>query len=244
MTAFPRSRLPGKIDPLALQSNYQLTVLADSPIGYWPLTDTTGTTAVDLSGNGRPGTYSGGYSLAATQLSPLLGNVVDLDGTDDYIDIADNTAWSPTGGSALFTVEAWIKPSAVNRTAAFIVSKHQEWQLRIESDGKILWDVNQSGISPVMSCTSPNPLTAGSRYHVVATFSRVLPKVELLINGTSVASSTSYSNNVVDTTNSLRIGGRSDNAGNEFIGSMGHIALYNTILSGPRILDHYNVGIS
>lgn len=39
-------------------------------------------------------------------------------------------------------------------------------------------------------------------------------------------------------------GGRSDNAGNEFIGSMGHVALYNTILSGTRILDHYNVGIS
>jgi hypothetical protein len=39
---------------------YADAVLADSPIGYWRLGESSGTTAADASGGGHPGTYNGG----------------------------------------------------------------------------------------------------------------------------------------------------------------------------------------
>ena len=42
----------------------ETAILALSPIGYWKLDETGGTTAADSSGNGRNGTYGGTYTLA------------------------------------------------------------------------------------------------------------------------------------------------------------------------------------
>jgi len=44
-------------------NSFYQAVLADTPIGFWALSETSGTTAYDLSGNGNTGTYSGGYTL-------------------------------------------------------------------------------------------------------------------------------------------------------------------------------------
>jgi len=223
---------------------YSALVLQSSPEGYWPLTETAGTTAVDLSGNARNGTYTGGYVLADTQLANNLLKSVTLDGTEDYVNIADaaGEVWSPTGSSGELTVEAWIKPSAVNRSAAMIFAKHRGWQLRIESDGKVLWDLNNNGTTTVMTCTSASALTAGTVYHVVGVYNRATPKVELFIDGTSVASSTSASSNVLSTSEDLQIGRRADNGGNEFIGTIGYVALYRTALSSAVIASHNTLG--
>ena len=43
----------------ALDDSYSIEVLADNPVGYWPLNDTLGS-AVDQSGNARHGTPLGG----------------------------------------------------------------------------------------------------------------------------------------------------------------------------------------
>lgn len=66
-------------------------ILALSPLGYWPLTETSGTTAIDYSGNSRDGTYSGTYTLnnetgADGQPVPRFNN--------GRVTIADNNVWS------------------------------------------------------------------------------------------------------------------------------------------------------
>lgn len=221
--------------------SYSDLVLQSSPIGFWPLTETSGTSAADLSGNSRNGTYTGGYVLADTQLANSLAKTVKFDGTDDYVDINDASVWSPTGGAGKLTVEAWIKPSAVNRSAAMILAKYQEWQLRIESDGKVLWDIN-TGLSSIMTCTSSSALTANTVYHIMATYDRSVAKVELFINGTSVASSTSATGSVSDSINNVQIGRRSDNGGNEFIGIIGYVAIYPTALNSTVAAAHNTAG--
>lgn len=52
-------------------SPYRGVVLADGPYAYWPLNETGGTVAADLSGNNRNGTYQAGAQLGAALL--LLG---------------------------------------------------------------------------------------------------------------------------------------------------------------------------
>ena len=42
---------------------YDTEILADSPVGYWKLNETSGTTAYDSSGNGNNGTLHGGITL-------------------------------------------------------------------------------------------------------------------------------------------------------------------------------------
>src|SRR5262249_54513852 len=42
---------------------YSSVVLADNPIGYWRLGETSGPTAFDSSGLGHNGTYTGGVTL-------------------------------------------------------------------------------------------------------------------------------------------------------------------------------------
>lgn len=52
-------------------------------VAHYPLTETTGTTAADVSGAGRNASYVGGPGLTG-------GEGVRLDGTDDYVDLPDN----------------------------------------------------------------------------------------------------------------------------------------------------------
>ena len=49
--------------------SYQLKVIKDYPIGFWPLDESSGTTASDISGCGNNGTYTGS---PATNILPLV----------------------------------------------------------------------------------------------------------------------------------------------------------------------------
>lgn len=52
-------------------------------VAHYPLTETGGTTAADVSGSGRDASYVGSPALAG-------GEGVRLDGTDDHVDLPDN----------------------------------------------------------------------------------------------------------------------------------------------------------
>jgi hypothetical protein len=89
--------------------SYSALILASSPLLYWRLGDTSGTTAADASGNSRVGTYAGTPSL--NQPSLLSGDVTNgsvfFDGTNDAVSIAD-AAWMDTDRA---THVAWVKTS-------------------------------------------------------------------------------------------------------------------------------------
>ncbi|MCL4392958.1 hypothetical protein M1145_02360 [Patescibacteria group bacterium] len=68
-------------------NTYKQAVLANSPIGFWSLGETSGTTAYDLSGNSNNGTYTGGYTQG--EQGPIsnsnLGNSTLLNGANGYV---------------------------------------------------------------------------------------------------------------------------------------------------------------
>ncbi len=53
--------------------SYQLKVIKDYPIGFWPLDESSGSTAADISGCGNNGTYVG--SPAANMLPLVPGGI-------------------------------------------------------------------------------------------------------------------------------------------------------------------------
>lgn len=75
-------------------------------IGYWPLNETSGSTAYDRSGQDNHGTLNGGVTQGATGI--LGTSAYDFDGTDDLIDIPSRIS------SQAFTITAWINPDTTS----------------------------------------------------------------------------------------------------------------------------------
>jgi len=99
--------------------SYQLKVIKDYPIGFWPLDESSGTTAADISGCGNNGTYVG--SPAANMLPLVSGGVSGTKITNTaYITVPKTKDYyGATVGAGLgtkntsdndFTIEAWIYP--------------------------------------------------------------------------------------------------------------------------------------
>jgi len=72
----------------AFGSAYSDAVLADMPVRYYRLGDSSGTTAVDSSGNSQDGTYTGGVTLGASgAIQGDADTAATFDGTDDYVSL-------------------------------------------------------------------------------------------------------------------------------------------------------------
>jgi hypothetical protein len=97
--------------------SYQLQVIKDNPIAFWPLDEISGTTAIDVSGSGNNGTYSGSLT---TNILPLVSGGVSgsLINTLNYVSLPiayDYNGDSAFGGLATkyfsdndFTLECWV----------------------------------------------------------------------------------------------------------------------------------------
>lgn len=81
--------------------SYSEAVLDDNPIGYWRLGETSGSTAIDSSGNGLHGTYHGGVGLGEPGASQTNADfAVSFDGSNAYVDgeLAGTIGGSRTAG--------------------------------------------------------------------------------------------------------------------------------------------------
>ena len=87
----------------AAGSTYVATVEADSPLAYWPLTEASGTTAVELI-SGRNATYVGSPTLGSSGGIPgdSGSTAVDLNGTTQWIDLP---SYNWLDGD--YTLEGW-----------------------------------------------------------------------------------------------------------------------------------------
>jgi len=100
--------------------SYQLKVIKDYPIGFWPLDETSGTTAADSSGCGNNGTYVGS---PASNILPLVSGggsgtkitntaYITLPVTKDYYGATVSSSFGTSDTSDNdFTLECWISPS-------------------------------------------------------------------------------------------------------------------------------------
>lgn len=139
-----------------------------SPLGYWPLDETSGTTANDRSGNARNGTYSqsgsGGYTLAG-QAGPDGRNYVVLSPSTatGQIDFTDDNVWSMNQASGL-TIFACVMTTVRDTQVRNIISKgnganQYEWAFHINAGlagrlGAHNWTATGATIRSVLSDNS------------------------------------------------------------------------------------------
>jgi hypothetical protein len=212
----------------------------DTPVSYWRLDETSGTSATDSTG-GRTGTYTGGYTLNQTgALSDVADKAVTFNGTTGYVAVPYAAALNP----AQFTLEAWAKPTGGSGTWRLVASSwthpsnYKGYWVGIDSNDR--WTAHMGdGVNPEVNADGPTAVL-NTWTHLVETYDGTTLK--LYANGTLVSSlaTTRYSPNTSPT--QFDIGAEYFNGAQTsfFVGSIDEVSVYNTALTAAKIRSHYN----
>src|SRR5689334_15610482 len=94
------------------------TAQTAGPVAAYAFDETSGTTALDASGNGNNGVLTNGPLFVVGKNA----NGVRLDGVNDYVNLGNPASLRLTGS---MTLSAWINSSAFPADDAAIISKRQ-----------------------------------------------------------------------------------------------------------------------
>lgn len=221
--------------------SYDSVILADTPVGYWKLAETSGTSAIDSSGNSYNGTYSGGYTFGVG-LANTSGGVL-FDGTSGKITLPTGTLMNV---GATWSAEAWFISNSNTGAAGLLVEKFTgignpvsvSLGIAIDaSSGTYLSGGYYTGSTWVIA-KGPLVCPLGIPVHIVVTYDN--SNIRLYVNG-SLVGVTSASTHVVNN-DGWFIGVNNSGTSGFFSGIIANVALYNTTLSSTRIKAHYLAG--
>jgi hypothetical protein len=215
-------------------SAYDTVILSDSPVGYWPLSETSGTVADDLSTGANNGAYLNSPTLGQTPIALELGDSIVFSGVSS-MQTPVSSGYGFTTGS--YSVEAWIYPTALSGFQEFIST---QGYVRF-----LLTNANlQSYIDGTLAVSSPTNLSTDTSYHVVLTVDNVALTTNVYINGAlDTARNNSPSTINPDQTPVGLIVGSLDGFGtHQYSGNISNVALYAVALTPTQVLNHYNAG--
>ncbi|KND48704.1 MAG: putative glucanase [Parcubacteria bacterium C7867-003] len=220
-----------------------------NPIAFWTLDQTSGTNALDTSGNSYNGTlfnYTG-----SSWTTGKVSNALNFDGIDDQVKISNATALTSLTG---LTVSAWVNPrgSGGNGSGAgTIVSKRgvvgssARFRLMMGSDGTSL-QFNSAYSTVGGSWKTPTgSLPLNSWHHVVLTYTHEdvnsIPKI--YINGVlqTLTTLTTPSGTAISDDDIIYIGSRGINAtSGVFDGTIDQVRIYEREISSGEVTNLYN----
>lgn len=237
---------PAAVDPvespqpaaLAAPGEYTAQVLADEPVGYWRLGESSGTAAQDTSGLSNHGAYTGAVMPGLP--GALAGDpdtAAELMG--GYVSVSDSGSLSPTGP---FTLEAWVNLNDVC-TQQGVVEKYDApafngYLMRVTPGGR-LSAFTLGGDGQAAAVTGQSVVMPGEWHHVVAVYDGTNLSVYLdgELDG-SVATSIDPLDGLAD----LKLGARGDDAAERLRGGLDEVAVYDHALTAERIQHHYTLG--
>jgi hypothetical protein len=225
-------------------ASYVASVLADTPVAYYRLDDTTGTTARDVTKHGYDGTYEGGVTLGVPGVL-TDDTAAAFDGTSGIVRVGPNPSFD---GKAPFSLEAWIRPAALSAGFRGVVSNETTttttnrggFLMYVEatpdaSAGFERWGANVS--NPTVAVPS---LQVGAWVHLVGTFDGKV--IGFYLNGAPVDS---YSGAPVSIPQpyTFVIGALFSGAQPTFFdGAIDEVAVYDHALAPRCVLAHYHLG--
>jgi hypothetical protein len=219
--------------------SYQLKVIKDYPIGFWPLDESSGTTAADISGCGNNATYVGSPAANMLPIIPGGGSGTKITNTayitvptskDFYGSSVSNGLGNKYSSDNDFTLELWVSPSIQSSTLTTLFADTTDkiglyWEkgdivFKVTDTEQIRWAVTYSK----------------KAMHLVGIYS--VNSISLYIDGTQVATKTIDPNfKFANTSLDLQIGPTSD-AGDSFV--LDAPAVYRYGLNSASINRHYN----
>lgn len=212
---------------------YPSEVLADSPLAYWRLGESSGTTAADASGNSRPGTYT------ATGIA--LGQTGALAGTGDTAAAFDgSTSGMSASGIALngvsFSLECFEKTATnANSMRLFAGQGTGANGQGLHFGYRNATTVTFAFWNDDLDATTTSDV--GTWHHWVATFNATTRQQTLYKDGAQVAQRTAGA--VYSGTGSFRVGTAYDGSTSRYNGTLDEFAVYGTVLSPARVAAHW-----
>jgi hypothetical protein len=211
--------------------------MADSPLGYWRLGESSGTVAANQLSTGN-GTYTASPTLG--QPGALFGDPatsVGFNGTTQYVQVPNNAAFNTTQ----FSVEIWARPNSVAGAYRGVISSRVYplgWTLYQGQDGS--WEFWVNSGAGMTSIYSDAPATANTWYHLVGTFDGT--NVLLYVNGVVSSTTGTASGYAPQTTTPLQMAQAEPADNLHFPGRLEEAAVYSTALTAAQVQRHYSVG--
>jgi hypothetical protein len=227
---------------------YNAQVLADAPLIYWKLEETSGTAFADSSGNGRNGTFS--TSQVQRNQSSLLNSTpagkAALLPASTINTIGQATVGDLTTGRSGLTFEAWIRFGGALPTSSShsILTMNGNQGLGVTVTNNIAYlgfRVNLNNSSSSTTVPSSTAIALGQTYHYVGVIEDLGSSVQIrqYVNGELVGTSTSSASDILAwaaTTASI------GNSNRVYSLQIDEPAIYGAALSPARIQAHYDVG--
>ena len=226
-----------KVDSSVALSYFD-TVMQYSPVGYWRLGETSGTTAADSSGNGRNGTYTGTYTLNRPSLIPsdTANGALGCNGTG-FVNL--------TTSAGIFQITGWtwifaIKPSAFTaiRNAWWLgnpsAAGAQGGGCQMGTDGKLrLRYLSGSWVDVIFTSFT---FAIGTAYRVAIRFNSST-SISLLVNGSLIETKTVPTLPSTSAITNLRLGGVLYGVGDPFFGDLDEFAIIPSLLTDEQIYE-------
>ena len=200
-------------------------------LGYWPLDETNGTVAYDLTGYGNNGAVTG----AAWSANGKVNGCLNFNGTNNYVQIANTI-------SNDFSISFWVKTTQTGGTG-------QWWQGRGLVDGFVAAGSNDFGTAltggqfafgtgnPDTTIRSTNVINDGAWHQCVATRQQSSGTLSVYVDGVLSATGTGGTNSLMLPAN-LRFGAIRTGV-NFFNGSLDDIRVYNRALGNLEVQALY-----
>jgi hypothetical protein len=218
--------------------SYQLKIIKDYPIGFWPLDESSGTTASDISGCGNNGTYVGGLQSNILPLIPggLAGNLINSTKSITLSTTKDFYGSTVSGGFANkytsqnnFSLEAWVYPKITSTSRTILMADNTAGIGIYYEAGSLVFRLQGEELYYTLNNTN-------KVMHVVATYSQ--SSISLYVDGYNVASKSITGFKFTNETLALAIGPCS---GSDYF-IVDAPAIYRDALTSEIIRSHFVAG--
>ncbi|NLF73929.1 MAG: hypothetical protein GX575_33385, partial [Candidatus Anammoximicrobium sp.] len=225
-------------------SPYAAAILADQPVAYYRLAESSGTTATDVSGGGSDGTYANGVSLS--QSGAIVGeadHAASFDGVDDAISLPA----AIVDGLSDLSVEFWLQTTkAGGQTFLSGANAGNANEILIYASSSSAFEV-YTGESNSTKLGWTTPTIADNVWHHVAVVrDATAANVTLYVDGISRGTQAAPLSALDVDPGGLFVGqdqnavGGSFDPNEAFRGTLDEFAIFDTALSAEQVLAHYH----
>jgi hypothetical protein len=217
--------------------------------------DAASTTVDDSSSNNLDGTLNGGDNTSDKSVAGQINDALDLNGTDDFISVADNNALDFTNK---MTIAVWYKPDALATNEGIVVKWDYQtqgsWALQTgDSNSDELYmfitdALDDAGLNGVQT-SNANLAADGTWYHLVVVYDGEgadnAAKLKIYKNGTQLTTDAfdgTIPTSLQNSTASVKVG-KFGGTLDRFNGAaFDDVRLYNIALTQTQIDTLYNSG--